>query len=120
MTQPGRPGKLSSEQWDTIAQWDREENLSRAGLQRRIKAEFGVDITRSRIGQVLGRRMGADDAPTGTREYKFVLLPEHNERLRELAAEIGERQFGGSVDAPGNISGMLRGIAEGEYAISRV
>jgi hypothetical protein len=107
------PSKLTDAQWAQVRAWE-NEGRPRPETARLILDHYGVSITREALSNRLGPRKPAFGRAEGTRIFKTYLTDEQIEELRSLARGFGLRD--GSPD--GNISSLLRGIADGKYAVS--
>lgn len=108
------PSKLTDAQWEQVEVWERE-GRPRPETARLILENYGVSITRKALANRLGPRNPAFGRSTGTRVFKVYLTPEEMAELRGMAVGFGLRD--GAPD--GNVSSLLRGIAQGKYSVSQ-
>jgi hypothetical protein len=110
--------KLTQDQWDAVVKW-RGDGYSHSWIARKVLEEFGVEISRERLGKVLGRRSGSEIPSEGARTVDAVLSPGEEQKVREIAAGLGIRILKGSRSGEGSISGLLRSLAYGEIEVRR-
>jgi hypothetical protein len=109
------PSKLTDEQWEQVRKWE-SEGRPRPETARLIQQHYGVSITRKALGNRLGRRNAVLGRDKDARIFKTYLTDEQIEALRSIACGFGLRD-----GAPeGNVSSLMRGIADKQYEVRRV
>jgi hypothetical protein len=116
MSQRVEVGRMSPELWEKARSLD-QEGIPRAEIARRLKAEDGVEISRSGLSKKLGRK---EQRPSeGSKPLAVQLTPEEIQKLRDLAQGEGYRILNGVNAGQGSISGLLRAVANGERLVIR-